>query len=106
MSGRKRHIVVDTLGLLLVIHIQPGQLQERLGAAQVFATAGQQAPTLRLVWADGSYSGPLVAGDATATDCRVEIVVKPAEPTKKVLSSCPNDGSWNAPSGGSASIID
>ena len=106
MPGRKRHIAVDTLGLLLVIHVQPGQLQERLGAAQVFATAGQQVPTLRLVWADGGYNGPLVAGYAAANDCRVEIVVKPAEPTKNVLLSCPNAGSWNAPSGGSASIID
>lgn len=79
MPGRKRHLVVDTLGLLLVIHVQPGQLQERLGTAQVFATAGQQVPTLRLVWADGGYSGPLVAGYAAANDCRVEIVVKPAD---------------------------
>ena len=79
MPGRKRHIVVDTLGLLLVIHVQPGQLQERLGAAQVVATAGQQVPALRLVWADGGHSGPLVAGYAAANDCRVEIVVKPAD---------------------------
>ena len=63
-----------------MIHVQPGQLQERLGAAQVFATAGQQGPTLRLVWADGGYCEPLVAGYAAATDCRVEIAVKPADP--------------------------
>lgn len=79
MPERKRPILVDTLGLRLVIHVQPGQLQERLGAAQVFATAGQQVPTLRLVWADGGCSEPLVAGYVAATDCRVEIVGKPAD---------------------------
>ena len=36
-------------------------------------------PTLRLVWADGGYSGPLVAGYAAVNDCRVEIVAKPAD---------------------------
>ena len=38
-----------------------------------------QVPALRLVCANGGYSGPLVAGDAAANDCRVEIVVKPAD---------------------------
>lgn len=61
------------------MHGQPGDLQERLGAAQVFQTAGQQVPPLRLVWADGGYTGPLVEGYAAANDCRVEIVVKPAD---------------------------
>ena len=70
-----------------MIHVQPGQLQERLGAAQVFATAGQQGPTLRLVWAGGGYSGPLVAGYAAATDCRVEIAVKPADQKGSVVLS-------------------
>ena len=67
-----------------MIHVQPGQLQERLGAAQVFATAGQQGP-LRLVWAGGGDSGPLVAGYAAATDCRVEIAVKPADPEGSIV---------------------
>jgi putative transposase len=67
------------LGLLLVVHVQSGQLQERLGAAQVFQTAGCQVPTLRLVWTDGGYHGPLVEGYAAANQCRVEVVSKPAD---------------------------
>ena len=61
------------------MHVQSGDLPERLGAAQVFATAGQQVPTLRLVWADGGYPGPLVEGYAAANNCRVEVVAKPAD---------------------------
>lgn len=38
---------------------------------------GQQAPTVRRVWVDGGYSGPLVRGYAAAIGCEVEVVAKP-----------------------------
>ena len=54
-------------------------------------------PTLRLVWAAGGYSGPLVAGDAAAHDCRVEIVVKPAD--QKGFAVLPRRGVVERPFG-------
>ncbi len=59
------------------MHVQPGDEQERLGAKQVFATLGQQVPTVRHSWVDGGYSGPLVRGYGQAIDCAVEVVGKP-----------------------------
>lgn len=44
VAGRKRHIAVDTEGLLLVVHVQAGDVQERLGAKQVFATLNRSLP--------------------------------------------------------------
>ena len=70
-------MLVDTLGLVLVVQVQPASEQDRRGALLLLHEAGLCYPTLRLVWADGGYSGPLVAG-AAPTDCQVRIVAKPA----------------------------
>jgi hypothetical protein len=53
VATRELPIAADTVGLLLVIHVQAGDEQEHLGARQVFATLGQQVTTVRLVWMDG-----------------------------------------------------
>ena len=59
-SGRKRHALVDVLGLLLVLHVQAADVQDRLGAKQVLQTLARPVPTVRKVWADGGYGAPLV----------------------------------------------
>jgi transposase len=64
------------LGLVLVAHVQPASEQDRRGVGPVLAEAGQRQPGLRVVWADGGYSGPLAAG-AAPSGCRLEIVAKP-----------------------------
>lgn len=70
-------MLVDTLGLVLVAHVQPASEQDRRGAGPVLAEAGRRCPNLRVVWADGGYSGPLVAA-AAPNGCQVRIVAKPA----------------------------
>ena len=84
-SGRKRHTLVDVLGLLVVLHVQAADVQDRLGAQQVLQTLARTASTVRKVWADGSYSGPLVKGYAAAVPCEVEIVSRPPDAKGFVL---------------------
>ena len=60
MKGRKRHIVVDTLGLLLVVVVHSADIQDRDGAQLVLRQLLGRFPRLRLIWADGSYAGELV----------------------------------------------
>ena len=60
VSGRKRHILVDTLGLLLVVVVHAADVQDREGAKQVLEVLAHRFRRLRLVWADGGYSGQLV----------------------------------------------
>ena len=60
VSGRKRHILVDTLGLLLVVVVHAADVQDREGAKQVLAVLANKFRRLRLVWADGGYRGQLV----------------------------------------------
>ncbi len=60
MNGRKRHIVVDTLGLLLAVVVHTASVQDRVGAKLVLARLAGRFGRLRLIWADGGYLGPLI----------------------------------------------
>lgn len=56
VMGRKRHIVVDTLGLLLVVVVHAASLQDPAGAKLVLDRITGRFPRLRLIWADGIYA--------------------------------------------------
>jgi transposase len=58
MAGRKRHILVDAAGLILLAHLHAADLHDRLGAQALIGRAGTgELPRLELVWADGAYAG-------------------------------------------------
>jgi putative transposase len=60
VNGRKRHILVDALGLLLAVVVHPANIQDRDGAKLVLKRIRRQLPRLQLIWADGGYAGQLV----------------------------------------------
>jgi putative transposase len=60
VKGRKRHILVDTLGLLLTVVVHAANIQDRDGAQLVLDKARGKFPRLALVWADGGYAGRLI----------------------------------------------
>ena len=60
VTGRKRHIVVDTMGLLLMVVVHAASIQDRDGAKLILDKVSDQFVRLSLIWADGSYSGKLV----------------------------------------------
>lgn len=57
-KGRKRHLLVDTLGLILGVFLTPASTPERLGAQGLLARVLGGLHWLRKLWADGGYSGP------------------------------------------------
>jgi transposase len=59
VNGRKRHILVDTLGLLLQVAVHPANVQDREGAKLVLAGLAERFPRLRHLWADHGYTGPI-----------------------------------------------
>ena len=77
VNGRKRHIVVDTLGLLIVVLVTAANLQDRDGGRPVLDRARMAMPSIVLVWADGGYAGKLVAWVARYCRIVLEIVRKP-----------------------------
>lgn len=77
IQGRKRHILVDTLGLLWCVVVHTADVQDRQGAKTVIAKIRHRLPRLRLVWADGGYAGQLVSWVARLFDWSLEIVKRP-----------------------------
>lgn len=63
INGVKRHLLVDTLGLIWAVVVHSAALQDRDGAKLVFAKAQAKGGWTRLqtVWADGGYAGKLIA---------------------------------------------
>lgn len=57
MKGRKRHLVVDTLGLLLALTVTAASVQDRDAAAPLVAQACAKVPGLKKRYADGAYAG-------------------------------------------------
>jgi putative transposase len=60
VRGRKRHILVDTLGLLLIVVVHAANQQDRLGARRVLEGIKEAFARLKLIWVDSGYhSKPL-----------------------------------------------
>jgi putative transposase len=62
VKGRKRHLLVDTLGLLLSVYVSPADVQDRGGAQGLLAGLKPLLPLLKKIWADGAYTGEKLAG--------------------------------------------
>ncbi len=60
VKGRKRHILVDTLGLLLVVVVTVADVQDRDGARLLFGKLSGSCKKLRKIWVDGGYRGELL----------------------------------------------
>jgi transposase len=60
IKGQKRHLAVDTLGLLLCVSVTAASVQDRDGAVALLARVREKFSTIALVWADGGYAGRLV----------------------------------------------
>jgi putative transposase len=56
VRGRKRHILVDTLGLLLVVVVHAANTQDRQGARRVLEAIKEAFYNLRLIWVDSGYN--------------------------------------------------
>jgi putative transposase len=69
-KGRKRHLLVDTLGLPLSVYVTSADVQDRVGAQCLLAGLKVLLPRLKRVWADGAYTG------------------------EKLLSWCEEQGGW------------
>jgi len=73
VNGRKRHIAVDTGGLLLAVVVTIAGIQDR-DAAHLLLTELRRFSTVRLVWADGGYAGRLVIWARKVLTLTIEVV--------------------------------
>lgn len=77
VKGRKRNIVVDTLGLMLAVTITAASVQDRDAAAPVIALACAKVPGLKKLYADGAYGGKCAQAIEQTHGISVEIVRHP-----------------------------
>lgn len=78
IKGRKRHIAVDVLGLLICVIVHSAGISDRAGARLLIPKALDICPTIKLFWADGGYSGQPLFTWVKATFARVlEIITRP-----------------------------
>ncbi len=78
INGRKRHVLVDTLGLIIAVVVTIASVQDRDGAKLLFADATGQT-RLEKVWADGGYRGKLIAWTQQKYGWDLEIVKRPPD---------------------------
>lgn len=80
--GRKRHILVDTLGLLLAVSVTGANIQDREGAKELlsnFYASFVQSFRLKRIWADAGYQGELISWAQTAFAWMLETVKRDKE---------------------------
>jgi putative transposase len=61
IKGRKRHLLVDTLGLVLGVAVTPASTTERAGAQRLLGRVLGWFTWLRILWVDGGYTGEAFA---------------------------------------------
>ena len=76
-KGRKRHLLVDTLGLILGVAVTPANVPEREGAMVLLKRVLGWFIWLRLLWADGGYTGPDFAANVRQIRPKLRVEVVP-----------------------------
>jgi len=78
IKGRKRHLVVDTLGLLLAVSVTAASVQDRDGAHPVIAQAMAKYPSVETVFVDSAYAGQCAQTVSQVHGIQVQVVRHPA----------------------------
>ena len=87
MTGRKRHLLVDTMGLLLAVVVHGANVQDRDGARWVIGSVRWRFSRLKVIWADGGYAGELIDWTRRAGGWILEIVRR--DETKRYFEVLP-----------------
>ena len=79
IKGRKRHVLVDTQGLLMAVAVTSAAVQDRDGARLLLTRLDGACKKLRLIWVDGGYRGGLLNWVAQRCHFRLRVVLRPDE---------------------------
>jgi transposase len=89
IKGKKRHILVDTLGLVLHAIVHPANVQDRDGGVLLLATLFGRWPFLEKLFADGGYAGPLFRADARKAIVKLKVEIVKRSDTAKGFEVLP-----------------
>jgi putative transposase len=77
VTGRKRHLLVDTLGLILLVVVHPASVQDRDGAKVLLEKIVDHFFRLQVIWADRGYAGKLIGWVMQTFGSRVRLEIVP-----------------------------
>jgi len=128
VNGRKRHILVDSQGLVLRAKVHTADIQDRAGVPLLLEGVAEYFPRIEHLWVDQGYTGSGKSWIEEHLGWRVEVVRHPPQPRgewiptaigkiggpcgspgsdchlhrKCSVACCPGGGWWSGPSPGSA----
>jgi putative transposase len=79
VMGRKRHVLVDTLGLLLAVAVTAASVSDAAGARQLFGLWRGHCKKVRRIWVDGSYRGTLLQWAAHHLKTELEPILRSSQ---------------------------
>src|ERR1700733_9589023 len=83
VKGKKRHVLVDTQGLMLHAIVTAADIQDRDGGAWLLGTLFGLYPFLLKLYADGGYQGPEFRASVSAIISQVDVeIVKRSDRAK------------------------
>jgi putative transposase len=76
IRGRKRHLLVDTLGLPIASYVTPADIHDTVGARKLLSGLAFFVPRLQKIWADAAYRGKELADwcQQQGNGCDLEVV--------------------------------
>lgn len=77
VKGRKRHILTDVLGIVLVLVVTTANITDRQGAVEIMSSK-DFPKTIKHIWVDKGYRGPIVASAAAKHGVNIEVVANPS----------------------------
>ena len=83
--GRKRHVLVDTQGLLLNVDVHAADIQDRDGAQKLLQQARRRFPFIKRIIADGGYAGPKMTALVARTGAWTLQIVKRSDASRFVV---------------------
>lgn len=84
VNGRKRHILVDTLGLILIAVVHSAGIQDREGGLLLFDRIIGKFSRLKLIWADCGYRGDFITSAKGIFNRVIEVITRDGEGFKVV----------------------
>lgn len=100
IKGRKRHLLVDILGLLLGVAVTPANLTERAGAQMLLAQVLGWIAWLRMLWVDGGYTGAAFVQWVKGLRPKLDVEVVKRSDANRGFNVLPPGGSPSAPLAG------
>ncbi|WP_406177427.1 IS5 family transposase [Streptomyces sp. NBC_00996] len=85
INGRRRHVITDCLGLILMVLVTAGDVTDRRAARAMLPHLRARFRKISLVWADGGYTGRLVAWAKEKLQLTLEIVKRSDDMTGFVV---------------------